>query len=94
MLATLLQCAELEISEPEAKALCDAAGNVARHYDVAFLSQKTLDWTALVNTLAMVYGTRAIAIRARRSQARRTAAQDASAPSLPLYLPEQPHGNA
>lgn len=65
-LAVATQCPELAIDEGEAKALTTALERVARHYDMAWLSQRAIDWAGLCNCLAMVYGPRVIAIRMRR----------------------------
>ena len=86
-LAELTRLQQLEMTVEEAALVLDAAGNVARHYDISFLSQKALDWTALVNVLAMVYGSRIIAIRAARG--RRSASGASEIPPSPGGAPTE-----
>lgn len=52
----------LRIEQTEADALGGAINNVARHYDIPGVSQKTVDWIALARTLGMVYGMRLFAL--------------------------------
>lgn len=59
----LLRCPELGIDREEADILCVALGQVGRHYDLAWVSEKSMDWIGLVNVLALIYGPRFIAIR-------------------------------
>jgi hypothetical protein len=70
MLAGITKTEELMLDHSEAKSLAEATANVARHYDVS-VSAKALDWSNLVMALGMVYGTRLVAIRARRGAERR-----------------------
>lgn len=65
MLAAFLKVPEIGITKEEADKLAKASANVARHYDVS-ATQKTLDWTNLAMAIAMVYGTRIMAINFRR----------------------------
>lgn len=63
---------ELALSEPEAKSLTVAIGNVARHYSPK-VAQKWADWSALVTCLGAVYGPRAYLIAERRRAEREPA---------------------
>jgi len=65
MLAMMVRIPEMRIDESEAAKLSKGIANVARHYDVT-ATQKTIDWSNLVMVLAMIYGTRMMAIGARR----------------------------
>lgn len=53
----------LRIEEKEAEQVGGAIQNVARHYDIPGVDQKTVDWIRLARTLGMVYGTRLFAMR-------------------------------
>lgn len=64
-LATMTQTPELALEEEECAKLARAAENVAQHYDLPDLPQKTIDWAYLLYVLALMYGTRLVAIRAR-----------------------------
>ena len=57
----------LRIEQSEADELGKAVQNVARHYDIPGVDQKTVDWIRLARTLGMVYGTRLFAARAMRA---------------------------
>lgn len=70
-LANILHAPELVISDEEAALLRGAAEKVARHYDMPDLPAKMIDWTNLIVALGTVYGTRAIAMRARLETERR-----------------------
>lgn len=67
MLAAVTKTPEFAIEESEAKQLATAAANVARHYDMG-ATQKTLDWSNLIQCLALIYGSRIYAVRVRKKQ--------------------------
>lgn len=69
---------DIQLDKDESRQLAEAAANVARHYDLE-ATQKTLDWSAFITCLAMVYGTRIFAYRARRAAARRADATEKAA---------------
>lgn len=81
MLAGLTKAHELALEPSEAKSLAQGIANVASHYDVQ-TSTKALDWTNLIMVCGMIYGTRIVAIRERRRNARpQNEAPRAAAPS-------------
>jgi hypothetical protein len=65
-LSILLKAPELVLDETEVGLLCRAGEKVARHYDVPQFAEKTIDWANLVGCLFTVYGTRVIAMSARK----------------------------
>jgi len=64
-LSSFLKVPELALDPKEAESLAKAAANVARHYDLPDMPQKTIDWANLIMTIAAVYGTRVMAMNAR-----------------------------
>lgn len=66
LLAVALKAKEFELSEIEAKVLAENVANVGRHYDLV-ASQKSIDWFNLCMALSTIYGTRIIAISARKT---------------------------
>lgn len=85
MLATVTAVPELAIDGKEGDAMAKALANVMRHYDVPMVSAKTLDHIALLQCLATVYGTRIVAIRARKfaENAKRVRRTDEPPPAPP-----------
>ncbi len=69
MLAMMTKVPELMMSEMEAKTLATSIANVSRHYDVG-ATQKTMDWANLAFVGASIYGTRFLAVRQNRINAR------------------------
>ena len=67
ILASLTKTPELMMDHTEAAELSKAIGSVARHYDVT-ASAKTVDIANLVMVAGMIYGSRIIAIRARKGK--------------------------
>lgn len=59
---------ELNLNEDEGKQYANAVQNVMRHYSVQ-ATQKTIDWIALIGTLGLIYGPRAVAILNRQPPA-------------------------
>ena len=53
----------LKLEQSEADQLGQSIQNVARHYDIPGVDQKTVDWIRLARTLGMIYGTRLFAAR-------------------------------
>lgn len=74
----------------EAGFLAQSIVDVARHYNVGVLDQKTVDWLNLLQALGLVYGTRLFAMRAMRP-ARKAAP---AAPPFPAPPPAQHHPQA
>ena len=72
----------LAIDKSEADELGKAIQNVARHYDIPGVDQKTVDWIRLARTLGMVYGTRLFAARAMRGPANPAPKPPAPGPQL------------
>lgn len=58
----------LKLEKEEADELGKSVQNVARHYDIPGVDQKTVDWIRLARTLGMIYGTRIFAMRAMREK--------------------------
>jgi hypothetical protein len=69
MLAGIAKTPELAIDKQESDALADASAKVAELYDVS-ADPKTVAWCNLAMTVGMIYGTRFIAISARRKNER------------------------
>lgn len=69
MLAGLTKTPELALDKSESDAIADATAKVAVHYDVT-ASPKIVAWCNLTMCLGMVYGTRFIAISARKKNER------------------------
>lgn len=67
ILATVLRTQELALSEEEAKQLAEATGAVCAHYQTE-VAAKTIDWINFVQCAALIYGSRAIAWKARKTQ--------------------------
>lgn len=67
MLATYLQVPELLLDEKEAKQLSDATARVLSHYPVNIAPQ-SLDVAQLVMAIGMIYGSRVMAYRVRKSR--------------------------
>lgn len=65
MLAGIAKTPELAIDKQESDALADASAKVAELYDVS-ADPKTVAWCNLAMTVGMIYGTRFVAISARR----------------------------
>lgn len=62
--AAFLSCPELELDESEAQKIASAVRGVAKHYSVT-MDAKKLAMVELSTVLAMVYGTRGVAIYRR-----------------------------
>lgn len=67
MFAALTSIKEAEIDKEEADKLAKGIANVARHYNVPGVAQKTKDWIMLMQTLGVIYVPRAIAFNIRRN---------------------------
>jgi hypothetical protein len=65
--AAALETPELKLDESEAKTLAQAIGNVAAYYPIS-IDPKTLVWANLIMVCGAIYGSRAIAIFARKKQ--------------------------
>lgn len=72
MLHAMTQAPEWALEPAEAKSLADATSRVARHYEIAGLDQKTVDWGNLFVALGSVYGSRVFAFRLRKQGERGT----------------------
>lgn len=72
MLATITGNQMLAIDTDEAGKLAQAMQRVARHYDVPGLSQQTIDWIGLIQTVGAIYGSRIMAARMERAAERAT----------------------
>lgn len=70
----------LAIERSEADQVGNAIQQVARHYDIPGVNQKTVDWIRLARTLGMVYGARLFAARAMRPAAPAPKANGAAEP--------------
>ena len=75
MVAMMTGLPELAMSEEEGTMLADAIVNVAEQYDLA-IDGKTGAALQLAMTAAMIYGPRALAIRARAQMAKQAAEQN------------------
>lgn len=70
MLASIVQSPDLAIDEDEAEKLAKGIANVARHYDLPQVAQKTVDWVGLIQVVGTIYGPRFVAASMRRREAR------------------------
>jgi hypothetical protein len=77
ILASVTKTPEFALEMAEANSLATAIANVARHYDVG-ATQKTLDWTNLVSTMTVIYGTRIFAARNRLGRERAQSSPEAA----------------
>lgn len=66
MASVFLKVPELQLEPEEAKRLETSIKRVSKHYPLS-VSQKHLDMTMLLATMAEIYGTRAVAIYTARS---------------------------
>jgi hypothetical protein len=82
MAAVLLKTQELMITDDEAKILATAFAGVAK-YHVNTFDPKKVAYGQLIVALAMVYGTRGVAIRQRKKNEARQAKQNLEDTSLP-----------
>lgn len=69
MLAGISKTPELALEKSESDAIADATAKVAEHYDVV-ASPKIIAWCNLTMCLGAIYGTRFIAINARKKMER------------------------
>jgi len=88
MLAFIIKTPELAIDDNEATLLAKSAANVAQHYDVVAMSEKSMAWIGFAQTLALVYGPRVVAVRMRTAETRAAkregqARQQAATPTGP-----------
>lgn len=91
MLAKLVNVAEFELDEAEAKKLSDALGNVAKHYNFA-IDPKTLAMIQLTFVAGEIYGTRAVAFYKRKVTEDRPA-QPLPAPPTPIRMQPKSQAN-
>jgi cobalamin biosynthesis protein CbiG len=70
-MSIFLKTPELELSAEEVKQLREAGENVAKHFDIPALSEKSADILGFAYALALVYGTRVSAIVMRHRNERR-----------------------
>ncbi len=84
-IAAQVQLPELLLSPDEAGQITEAAAAVARHYDIAVLDPKIMDWLRLGGVLCGVYGGKAIAVYQRRSLSQ----QPAQHPTMANGMSEQ-----
>jgi hypothetical protein len=70
MLAALTKVRELELDKSEAEKLAKSIANVARHYHVPGIAQKTKDWIMLMQTIGVLYVPRVIAYNIRTAAAK------------------------
>ena len=71
MLAGIAKTPELALDKAESDAIADASVKVAAMYDLT-ADPKIVAWSNLAMTLGMVYGSRFIAINARKKTAKET----------------------
>ena len=74
---------EFAIDQTEATMLASGIANVQRHYSTSEFSEKTWDWLNLAGIVGAVYGTRAVAMRARWSAQNRAAKAANPQPTKP-----------
>ncbi len=79
LLAGISKTPELVLDKDESKMLAKGISDVSRHYDVS-TTQKTMDIANLVMVAGMIYGSRMIAIRARKSEERKNRPERSAAP--------------
>ena len=79
MLAGITRVPELALAQPESDELAKALNTVSAFYNVE-VAEKTLAWINLSMVAGTIYGTRLMAIRARRVEARQSRQKDAPTP--------------
>jgi len=104
-IAAQVQMPELLLGADEAGQITDAAAAVARHYDIAVLDPKIMDWLRLGGVMCGVYGGKAIAVYQRKSmasanvsretfgQAQEQAANGLSSQAQPVPVNVAPYGS-
>lgn len=65
LLAQNTRTPEIAIRDDEGEQFLKSAENVLKHYSVT-TTQKTIDWITFIGTASAIYGTRIVAIGARR----------------------------
>jgi hypothetical protein len=89
ILAAITKTPEFSLSETESEELAKGIANVSRHYDVA-ASAKTVDIMNLAMVAGMIYGSRIMAMRNRKSaekKAKKDAENTAAAFRAPYAVP-------
>lgn len=84
ILAAITKTPEFQLANQEAEEIAKAIGNVSRHYDVS-ASAKTVDIANLIMVLGMVYGSRLLAIRARKTNERKKQSQQNAADGVVTF---------
>lgn len=74
MLASITRVEELAITPDESASLAGALHHVNSFYNIP-MAEKTLAWVNLSMVAGTIYGTRILAIRARRQNTRRAASE-------------------
>lgn len=80
MLAGITRVSELAITSDESEQLATALATVSQFYDVQ-VAEKTVAWINLAMVGGMIYGTRLVAIRARRTEERKAKRETAPEPA-------------
>lgn len=71
MLAQAAATQEFALSEPESKALAESVRGVLAFYPTSVIDPKTIAWVNLAICAGGIYGTRILAIRARKRRKER-----------------------
>lgn len=61
MLAAWTKNADWDLDDDEAQKIATRAANVARHYDVPEVAQKSKDWIMFIQAMGAIYGPRIMA---------------------------------
>lgn len=90
MLAAWTKNADWDLDDDEAEKIASRAANVARHYDVPEVAQKSKDWVMFIQAMGAIYGPRVMSTvyEARQRNApppaqHRAAPQNVTAPNTP-----------
>jgi hypothetical protein len=90
-LATISQTPELALNDSEARSLAIAAGNVQRHYRLAWIKDEHLALGVFASTAFAIYRGKAMAVMARR---RAEGARPAGMGAAPGAAPARPRAPA
>lgn len=82
MLAGWTKNADWDLDDDEAEKISQRVANVARHYDVPEVAQKTKDWIMLIQATGAIYGPRVMSqVYEIRSRNAKPAPQHKAAPA-------------
>lgn len=92
MLAGWTKNADWDLDDAEAEKIATRAANVARHYDVPEVAQKTKDWVMFIQACGAIYGPRIMSqVYEARAKNARPAPQHRAAPANVAPAPTAPN---